>query len=115
MAMATKFAATAVLIATVACAIIAWALFEMRHDAIDTATSHIRDMATVLAEDVENSVATLDVSLHDAAEMVQLLASTPTISEADAQHLRQVFVRRRSLSYPLIFQVNESVCANAVF
>ncbi len=95
-ARAPQFAAIAIIFAVLASAVIAFALREMRADAIDTATVNAGDMATILAEDVANAAASLDLTLRDAADFAKTIVHGETISGDDAEIIRRELVSRRA-------------------
>ncbi len=95
LARASHLAAIAITFAVLASAVIAFALVEMRADAIENATVHAGDMATSLAEDVANAAAALDLTLRDAADITKTLVHGETISAGDAAAIRRALDLRR--------------------
>ena len=94
-ARATNLVGVAALTSAIVIVTIAVAVFNMRSDAIETAASHIRDMSAVLADDVANSIAGLDLTLRDAVEITQSTTTGATISEADAEAIQKFLALRR--------------------
>ena len=92
---ASRFVAVALIFAALAAAIIAFALQGMRADAIAIGTLHVGDMATIIAEDVANVAATYDLTLRDAAEIVDAASKGHPITAEDAKTIRSALDSRR--------------------
>ena len=88
-------AAIALIIAALASAVIAFALREMRADAIDIAKVHATELATILAEDVASASAQVDLALRTAADFTETTVHGEAITEAEAAVIRRGLVSLR--------------------
>ena len=86
----------ALVFAALASAIIAFALLGMRADAIAIATLHVGDMATIIADDVANIAATYDLTLRDAAEIVNAVTQRHSIAVENGEAIRSALASRLS-------------------
>jgi diguanylate cyclase (GGDEF)-like protein len=90
-----RLIAIVALASTLVFAMVVIAVLEMRWDAIDAATNQAADVASVLADDVANSISTVDVTLRDAVDISQSLVSASSIREPEANAIRQALRQRR--------------------
>ena len=90
-----RFVGVAILFSAIAAAMVGSAVWELRADAVAIATEHISDMATILSEDVEDSVGAIDITLRDAAEATVHVTQDGPINENYAESLQAILASRR--------------------
>jgi len=90
-----RFLAATAIFAGLSAGVIGFALVGMRTDAIAIATVRASDTATILADDLANLAASYDVTLRDAAEIVNNVAQGRTITSDDAAIIERALASRR--------------------
>ncbi len=90
-----RFVGVAILVAALAVAMIGFAVWELRADAVAIATSHISDMATILSEDVEDAADTIDLTLREAVEIASTATQGGPITAHNAEAIESALASRR--------------------
>ncbi|MBV8474796.1 MAG: hypothetical protein JO234_15370, partial [Hyphomicrobiales bacterium] len=75
----------AIIVAALAVAMIGFSVWELRADAVAIATGHVSDMATILADDVEDAANTIDLSLREAVEIASAATQGGPITDQNAE------------------------------
>ena len=91
---ATKPFGRQLAIVATALGILIYALLAMRWDALEVATDHATGMATALAQGVANSIATIDLVLRDAEDIVRVETDGEAINAEHAARIRQALKSR---------------------
>jgi diguanylate cyclase (GGDEF)-like protein len=90
-----RFVGVAILFAATATAMVGYAVWELRADAVAIATDHVSDMATIFSEDVQDTAGTIDLTLRDAIDVASSVTQGGPITEQNAEILRGALASRR--------------------